>query len=85
MINGKEMNSKIEAEIFGPIIINDKDLRSCFANRHSNNTGEFTAMIEALIYFLYVDKTKRQIELVYDSTLTGDIAQVLWIHPQGTP
>ena len=32
-------------------------------------------MIEALIYILYVDQTKRQIELVYDSMLTSDIAQ----------
>jgi len=75
VLNGKEINSVVEARMWGPIVLSDLDPLFVEATRGTNNTGEFTTMIEALIYILYVDRTNRRVELVVDSMLTKDIAQ----------
>ena len=69
-----DKKTTIEASLYGPIITDDQDLLSCLAKTHTNNTGELTAIIEALLYVLYIDKTNRAVEIIYDSTLAGNLA-----------
>ena len=66
--------SSVEAELWGPVITEPNDLMHLQASTLSNNTGELSAIAEALLYVLYVDKSNRSLELIYDSTLAGNIA-----------
>jgi ribonuclease HI len=66
--------SDVEAELWGPVLTDPHDPLYLHATALTNNTGELTAIAEALIYILYIDKSNRAVEIIYDSTLAGNIA-----------
>jgi len=70
---GSDGNLSIVAELFGPVVV---DSASCFflgAEVCSNNTGELSAICEALLWLLQHESSGRPAAILYDSDYAAKI------------
>jgi ribonuclease HI len=72
-----ETTGSPEFVLYGPVVVDDSDLRSLGAVEASNNTGELQAIGEALLWILNEapDPTKVPVDIHYDSEYAANMAQ----------